>query len=97
MERSQAEMQTHTIEVTGIPDSILELLDARAREKGSDRNTYLRDLIERDVKNTTTLRDLFAPVREDIRASGMSEEEVDRLFEEARQEAYRERQAKRHE
>jgi hypothetical protein len=40
------------------------------------------------------LRDLYAPVREQIAESSVSEEELDALLEEAREEAWQERQGK---
>jgi hypothetical protein len=38
-----------TIEVAGISDELLALLDRRARQIGVDRNSYVRKLIERAV------------------------------------------------
>jgi hypothetical protein len=38
-----------------------------------------------------TLRELFAPVREQVAESGLTDEEIDTLLETARERAYQER------
>jgi len=63
---------------------------ARATEKGKDVPTYLRDLVERDLK--PKLSDVLAPVREDFRQSGMTEEQLASLIEETRDEVWREKE-----
>ena len=83
----------YTIEVTGIPEETLRLLDERVRQQGVDRGGYIRHLLDKDL-HSPTLSELLAPFREQVAQSGMSEEELDQLFEEAREEAYQERQAK---
>ncbi|WGV27514.1 hypothetical protein [Halotia branconii] len=42
-------MNNHKIELTGIPEPLLKLIDERVRQKGGDRAAYIRDLIERDI------------------------------------------------
>ena len=46
-------MDNNIIEVTGIPEPLLRLIDERVREKGGDRSAYVRDLIERDIFGTS--------------------------------------------
>ena len=46
-------MDNNIIEVTGIPEPLLKLIDERVREKGGDRSTYVRNLIERDIFSTS--------------------------------------------
>jgi hypothetical protein len=83
----------HTIEVTGIPEETLRLLDERIRQQGGDRAGYIRYLLDKDL-HSPTLSELLAPFREQVAESGMSEEDLDQLFAEAREEAFQERQAK---
>lgn len=85
---------THTIEVTGIPEELLRRLDERVRDVGTDREQYIRDLLARDLERPSSLRELFAPVREDFVASGMTGDELEALIEECREEAYQERLAR---
>ncbi|MEA5505691.1 hypothetical protein VB735_21780 [Halotia wernerae UHCC 0503] len=42
-------MNNHKIELTGIPEPLLKLIDERVRQTGGDRAAYIRDLIERDI------------------------------------------------
>lgn len=42
-------MDNNTIEVTGIPQHLLKLLDERIRQTGGDRAGYIRQLIEKDI------------------------------------------------
>ena len=42
-------MDNNIIEVAGIPDYLLKLIDKRVHQKGSDRAGYVRELIEKDI------------------------------------------------
>jgi hypothetical protein len=83
-------MQTDTIQITGLSPSVIEAVENRAKEIGATAEDYVRYLIEEDLASTLSMRVLFAPVREQIRQSGISETELDELLEEAREEVYRE-------
>ncbi len=67
-------------------------LQQRATESGQNPADYAKGLLARDLERPQSLRELFAPVRDDIQASGVTEEELEALFEEAREEAYQEKQ-----
>jgi len=67
-------------------------LIARAVERGTDVATYLRGLVEEDLKRPPKLGEILAPIREDFRRSGMAEDELEGLIEEARDEVWREKQ-----
>jgi hypothetical protein len=84
-------MLTDTIQITGLPPSVIEAVENRAKEIGTTPENYVRYLIEEDLASTLSMRVLFAPVREQIRESGISEAELDELLEEAREEVYREK------
>lgn len=83
----------YTIEVTGISEETLRLLDARVRQQGGDLSEYIRTLLDKDL-HAPTLSELLAPFRAQVAKSGMSEEDLDHLFAEAREEAFQERQAR---
>jgi hypothetical protein len=87
-------MGSTTIEISNLPESVVKALRERAEEIGATATEYVRYLIEEDLASPISLRVLFAPVREQIKESGISEEELDALLEEAREEAYQERQGK---
>ena len=76
-------MDTATIEVSGLPVATIEKLDERAENIGATTPEYVRYLIEEDLVSPMSLRVLYAPVREQIKADGISDEELDNLLEQA--------------
>jgi len=106
-EPSQQQKPDHTIEVTGVPDDLLKLLDERVRQSGSDRTEYILKLLQRDLLETSpqshedarphadmTFEELLSPVHQQVKESGMTGEELDDLFEEIREEVWQEKQKK---
>lgn len=83
-------MLTDTIQITNLPPSVIEAVEDRARKIGTTAEDYVRYLIEEDLASALSMRVLFAPVREQIKESGISDTELDELLEEARDEVYRE-------
>ena len=73
-----------------ISSELEDKLSRRAAAKGLAVEEYAREVLERDVA-TMTLRDLFAPVREQVAESGLTDDQVDELLETARERAYEER------
>lgn len=86
--------RTKTITVTGVPEEMLHKLDARVRERGGDRDEYIRSLLDRDLRGPT-LTELLAPFRSQVAESRAGDEELEQLFEDAREEAFRDRVAGR--
>ncbi len=58
-----------------LPPDTQAKLEKRATETGQDMQTYVLTLIRKDV-DSLTLRELFAPVREQIQASGVTDKEL---------------------
>lgn len=87
-------MQTDTIQISGLPETVVQAVNDRAKKVGTTAEQYVRYLIEEDLASELNLRVLFAPVREQIKESGISEDELTGLLEEAREEAFQERQKK---
>ena len=85
-------MESTTIEISGLPESVVKSLGERAKEVGTTTPDYVRYLIEKDISSPISLRVLYAPVREQIKTSGISEDDLDTLLEEARAEADQERE-----
>lgn len=46
-------IDNNKIEVNGISEPLLRLIDERVRDFGGDRAAYIRDLIERDIFGTS--------------------------------------------
>ena len=90
-------MQTHIIEVK-VSDETLKRLDERARHIGQDRAEFAGKLIEKELaepeapKADKTFDEILAPIRQGFAETGMTEDELDQMFEEAREEVWQERQ-----
>jgi hypothetical protein len=84
--------QTETIEITGLPEGTREAIKELSRCKGKSAEEYLRTLIEAELLSQQTFAEILAPIREGFRKSGMTEEQLDALFEEARQKVHQEEQ-----
>jgi hypothetical protein len=86
-----------TLTITFPPDTE-RLLLARAAATGKDVTTLVREAVEEKLRTPSpTFAEILAPVHEEVRASGMTEEALDALLEstleEVRQEG-REREGK---
>ena len=78
-----------------VSDEAKGALEQRARERGcSDVTTYVELLINSDLLAAKSFDEILAPIRKTFQASGMSEDEGEALFADARAEAYQERKAK---
>ena len=84
-------MQIGTLEISGIPSEVLKALSERAREKGKTPEVYVCELIEADLLASRPFAEILAPIREDFRKSGMTEDEFDALIEEERQAIWEEK------
>ena len=67
-------------------------LKERATKRGQDIQTYILSLIHRDI-DAPTLRELFAPVREQIQASDVTDAELEKEIATALAEVRQERRA----
>jgi plasmid stability protein len=63
-------------------------LRARAAQCGKDVETVARELIEQGISARSTLDTILAPFRNQFAASGISEDGLTALFEEAREEVH---------
>ena len=70
-----------------VPDDLLDVLDARAGHVGVRREEYISALLRRDLRKPPPLDEILGPFREQVRASGIEDAELVRLFEAARDEA----------
>lgn len=88
-------MLTDTIEISGLPETVVQAVRSRAEAVGTTPEQYVRYLIEEDLASNLSLRVLFAPVRDQIKEAGTSEDELTELLEEARNEVFQEQQGKK--
>lgn len=91
---------TRTIEAK-LSDEDLRLLDERARDAGMDRaecvGLLIRKGLEAPEEGETqpplrSIDEIFAPVHKEFAESGMTEEQLYELFEQAREEVWQEKQ-----
>lgn len=77
-----------------VADETKSALEQRARERGySDVSKYVERLISTDLLAAKPFDEILAPIRKTFQESGMSDGELEALFEEAREEVYQERKA----
>jgi len=70
-------------------------LKQRARERGCrDVNKYVERLIATDLLAARSFDEILRPIRKTFQDGVMSEQDLDALFEEAREEVYQERKAR---
>jgi hypothetical protein len=77
-----------------LPPETERTLREKATSAGVTLEVYLRKLAERDADGSpraATLDEILAPVREGFAESGMTEDELTALFEEAREESWQEK------
>jgi hypothetical protein len=67
-------------------------LKERAKADGCDVPDYVKKLISRDVNRRRIFDEILAPFREAVEKSGISDDELDSLFTEARKEAFQAKQ-----
>ena len=91
MEPTAATRTEMTVKLSLTPEEE-RMLVARATEKGQDVADYLHTLVEEDLKRAPALSEILAPIHEEFRQSGMSEDELSTLIEEAREEVWEEKQ-----
>lgn len=70
------------------------LLINHAAEKGYNIDDYIKKLVEEDSNKMRTLNEIFAPVRQEFKEKGMTEDELDDLIYQARREVYAEKKAR---
>lgn len=86
-------LQTGTLEITGLKQETLNVLNTKARESGKTVEEYTRDLIEEEVTaRELTFDEILAPIRKQVEESGINDEELDELFTQARKDFWREQQ-----
>lgn len=78
-----------------IPAEMQEKLQQRAVASGQNVEAYVERLIEKALSGPPSIDELLAPVRKEFAESGMTEDELDALIEEAREEVWQEKMAQK--
>lgn len=77
-------MTTLSLHDLGLRPAQLRALDRKARRKGKTAPEYVRSLVERDLLMDKSFDEILAPIREDFRKSGLTETQLDRIIDRAR-------------
>ena len=90
-------IQTETIqiEITGLPLGTKTALEEVGRSYGKSFPDYLRGLPQNKLLSKKPFSEILEPIRRSFDESGMSEAELDTLFEAAREQVYQENQRQR--
>ena len=74
---------TQTIELP-LSEELLRRLDDRARSAGIGRDSFIQAVLAKSI-GEPTIDEILAPFRVQVTSSGIRDEELDRLFSEARE------------
>ncbi len=77
-------METTTVTIS-LPKEVGNVLEKRAEDSGQDFETYIKNIVETQAKKMT-LDETLAPIRQAVEKSGLSEDELDGIFKQARKE-----------
>jgi hypothetical protein len=80
-----------TLTITLTPETERKLTE-QARRSGRDVAVLARELIERGLAAGPTIDEILAPFRRQVADSGLSDDQLDALFQEEREEVWREKQ-----
>lgn len=58
-------------------------MEKRAEDSGQDFETYIKNIVETQAKKMT-LDETLAPIRQAVEKSGLNEDELDGIFQQAR-------------
>lgn len=82
-------MDTVTLTIS-LPKDISSALEDKARQSGRDSSAFVEDLVAKEVKNPS-LDEILAPFRKQVEESGLTDDQLDDIFNSARREVFREK------
>ena len=77
--------ETERLEITGLPVGTMRALEELARENDQTAEDYARMVLEAKVLAQKPFREILAPVREGFQESGITDDELAVLVEQARE------------
>lgn len=70
-------------------------LRKKAKASGFEVDSYLQNMIEKDVERAKSLDEILAPIRKSFAESGMTEDDLDELLNKERQAMWEEKKLAR--
>ena len=86
-------METTTVTIN-LPKEVGVVLEKRAEDSGQDFETYIKNIVETQAKKMT-LDETLTPIRQAVEKSGLSDDELDNIFQQARREVSQERKKRK--
>ena len=80
-------METMTLTIN-LPKDVGAALENKAKMIGQEAAEYVEDLVTKEV-NSPSIDEILAPFRRQVEESGITDEELDDLFIEARKEVFK--------
>ncbi len=77
-------METTKVTIS-LPKEVGNVLEKRAEHNGQDFETYIKNIVETQAKKMT-LDETLAPIRQAVEKSGLNEDQLDGVFQQARRE-----------
>lgn len=86
------EVETERLEIVGLPSGTRHALEELGRSNGNkSAEEYARILLEAKVLAQKPFKEILAPVREGFEESGLTDDALDALVEQAREDFYQQR------
>jgi hypothetical protein len=79
---------TLTIELS---EPVKRQLAERAAKAGKSPESYVAEMVEREMSHEKTLDEILAPFRLSVAESGMTDEELNEFFQDVREEVWQEK------
>jgi len=69
-----------------LPSDVARTIDTLAKQRGQDRVQFIVDSLQEQLNGSApSFEEMMAPIAEDFRESGMTEEDLDALVDQERQ------------
>ncbi len=75
-----------------LPPELEKTLQQHAERSGQDVSSFVLQAVKEKIAKSRTFDDICAPFAEAVQATGISDDEFDQFFEEARAEVWQEKQ-----
>jgi predicted transcriptional regulator len=81
--------------IIDLPPELEKELQERAARAGQDMSSFILQAVKEKIAKPPTFDEICAPFAQAVEASGMTDEELEKFFEEIRDEVWQEKQAER--
>jgi len=78
-----------------LPPEVEKTVRQQAAKNGQDVNAFVLQAVQEKIAKARTFEEICAPFAQAVAATGITDEEFDRFFEEVREEVWQEKQGKK--